>query len=570
MAESLPHALAVEISALGFTYRSASRPALRGVDFHQRPGELVGIMGATGAGKSTFCRCLNGLIPNFVRGQLKGKVRVLGQDLATQRVADVARNVGIVFQEFEPQLFSTSVALEVAFGPENLGVPRAELLSRVASALVTVGLDGFEDADPATLSGGEKQRLAIAAVLAMHPAVLVMDEPTTDLDPLGKRAVFDLTLHLKKDLAACLLAEHETEFMLEADRIVILNKGEIALEGAPGQIFRGGRELETLGVRPLETVQLAELLDIEDRCLTVGDMTSLLRQKRYRFDAQRFEQLQAQDHAAPRSCGEPVIEVRELCFAYQAHHNVLEHLSLTINRGEFVALLGQNGSGKTTLVKHFNGLLQPSSGSVQVCGRDTRSWKMSDLGKTVGYVFQNPDHQLFAETVEEEVAFGPRNYGLSQEEVSRNVAHALSVTALTGREQDDPFSLPKGERQRLAVASVLASEPQIIVLDEPTTGLDYRDQCAAMRLVQQLNAKGHTIIVVTHAMWLAAHYAHRCIIMRSGTIIADGPTREVFSQEESLGTASLVAPAIAQLGKSLGGTTLSARELAYCLVQDHG
>ena len=565
MSDVSSDSLAIEIKNLAFTYRNASEQALKGVVLRQKQGEFVGIMGATGAGKSTLCRCLNGLIPKFVRGKLEGELRILGESLEGKRVAELAQKVGMVFQDFEPQLFSTNVALEVAFGPANFGVPREEMVQRVRSCLEMVGLGGFEDLDPSVLSGGQKQRLAIASILAMAPSILVMDEPTTDLDPLGKQAIFDLMVRLKDEMATTVLAEHETEFMRQVDRIVILNQGSVVLEGPPAEILCHSGQLEAYGVRPLETVQLCERLHIEDRGVTLDEMEALLQHERYHFDPQRYKQLQARDQERKRSYGKPVIEVQDLSYAYGGQANVLEHVSFTIRQGEFVAILGQNGCGKTTLVKHFNGLLHPCAGSVKVYGRDTRTWKMSELGRKVGYVFQNPDHQIFAESVQEEVAFGPRNFGLSEEEVARSVAYALSATGLSGREQEDPFALPKGERQRLAVASVLASEPDIMVLDEPTTGLDYRDQCAVMLLVQQLNAQGHTTIIVTHTMWLVAQYAHRCLIMDAGQIIADEDTRSAFSEEERLRQISLAVPPIVELGNRLGGTTLSADELAACL-----
>ena len=553
---------AIEVENLHFRYRGSEEEALKGVDFSQDEGQFVALMGQMGAGKSTFCRCLNGLIPNFIKGDFQGKVKIFNENILGKKVHDLAQRVGLVFQDFESQLFSTTVQLEVVFGPENFGIPVEEMERRLKDCLNLMGLAGLENRDPSTLSGGEKQRLAIASILALKPRILVLDEPTTDLDPEGKRTIFSLGERLRREIPTILMVEHETDELLTADRVVIMNEGEVVVQGSPSTVFKQLDLLTKHGVQPRQLDTLFHLLHIDDQALSPEEALDVLRRAGWSPDPARSESLASKDR---RDYGELLISVEDLSYSYDGSRKALDGVSLKIRRGEFIGILGQNGCGKTTLVKHFNRLLLPSSGRVLVFGRDTREWKTSQLGKRIGYVFQNPDHQIFANTVQEEVAFGPRNFGLSEDEIAHRVRGALQEVGLEGYEDKDPFSLTKGERQKVAIASVLASRPEVIILDEPTTGLDYWGQRGVMDLLKVLNEKGHTIIIITHCMWAAAEYCHRCVVMADGRVLKDGPTREVFRDEGVLAEASLRAPAITQLGNLLGVTPLSVQEMRDCL-----
>jgi energy-coupling factor transport system ATP-binding protein len=550
---------AIRLSQVHFTYRNSEAPALAGIDLAVSPAEFVVIVGPSGAGKSTLCYTLNGLVPKFQRGDLKGLVAIFGRPTEDEKVSTLAGDVGLVFQDFESQLFSTNVELEVAFAPENFGVAREEIARRVTECLATVGLTGLEHREPATLSGGQKQRLAIASVLSLQPRLVVMDEPTTDLDPLGKEGVFSVSRRLREQGMTMVIAEHETEEAAVADRVVVLQQGRILADGRPEAVLTKADWLEELGVQPLGAAQLTARLGVAP-ALTVAEATESLAAAGYRVDPGAYQALESAD--AGTDTGDPVIEVRELTHQYSNGLVALQGASLTINRGEFVAVVGQNGSGKTTLVKHFNGLLMPTAGEVRVLGTPTSGQSVLQLGRTVGYVFQNPDHQIFAETVAEEVAFGPRNHGVAPEEVEVRVREALAAVGLEGRDAEDPFALTKGERQRVAVASILATRPQVIVLDEPTTGLDYREQRNMMELVRRLNEAGHTIICVTHTMWVVAEYARRTIVVKDGRIWMDGPTRSVMARESELTQASLKPPQVVRISNRLGGTLLT---LGECL-----
>lgn len=558
-----PLTAALKLTDLQFTYRGAAAPALDGVNLSVDAGEFVVVVGPSGAGKSTLCYTLNGLVPQFLPGRLVGGVEVLGRPVRGQKVSTLASQVGLVFQDFESQLFSTNVELEVAFAPENFGVDHAEMVRRVRDCLITAQLTGLEGREPATLSGGQKQRLAIASVLSMEPPILVMDEPTTDLDPLGKEGVFTVARRLQQRGLTLVIAEHETEEAAAADRVVVLHQGRVAAAGTPREVLTRADWLEELGVQPLGAAQLTARLGLPP-ALTVDEAVATLRGAGYRVDPGALAELRAADQQAAAG-GEPVIEVRGLEHRYPNGVLALRNVNLTIGRGEFVALVGQNGSGKTTLAKHCNGLLAPTAGEVRVGGASAAGQSVGQLGRTVGYVFQNPDHQIFAETVFEEVAFGPRNHGLPAPEVRARVEEALAAVGLSGREHEDPFALTKGERQRVAVAAILATRPQVIILDEPTTGLDYREQRQMMELVRRLNAAGHTIICVTHTMWVVAEYARRVVVMQDGAVRMDGLTRDVLAREQALAAASLKPPQLVRIANRLGGTLLSLPECLAAL-----
>jgi energy-coupling factor transport system ATP-binding protein len=556
----------VYIKNLTFTYRNSDTKALDGINLDLREGEMVAVMGKSGAGKSTLCRCLNGIIPRFQKGDLSGTIEIFGEPIRDKQIYQVAQNVGLVFQDFESQLFSTSVELEVAFGPENLALPREEIAKRIKYALNMVGLEGFENRQPYALSGGEKQRLAIASVLSSKPRIMVLDEPATDLDPGGRYEIFTALRELKKESISMLLVEHDTEDIMDTDRIIILDSGKIVASGSTYDILRNVKLLEQHGIRPLQIPEL-----FMETNMNVFPLTS---QEAYNLAGtaldsmisdEKYNLILAKDDQKKRKYGDIAVEVKGLKYSYPEGKNAIAGVDLIIKEGEFAAIIGQNGSGKTTLAKHFNGLLRPSAGSISCFGKDTAKMKVSELGKIVGYVFQNPDHQIFANTVKDELTFGPRNYGLSEDQISANVTQSLQAVHLEGYEDRDPFSLTKGERQRIAVASVLTCKPKILILDEPTTGLDYTQQRSMMELLRSLNEAGHTIVIITHSLWVVAEYAHRVIVMDEGSIIMDGTVREVFSQQEKMESAGMRLPEIVKLGNMLGKTLLSVDEYKFAM-----
>jgi energy-coupling factor transport system ATP-binding protein len=479
-------------------------------------------------------------------------------------VGEFAQEVGLVFQDFEAQLFSTNVALEVAFGPENFQVEREEMVRRVHEVLGQVRLEGFEDRTPATLSGGQKQRLAIASVLAIEPRILCLDEPTTDLDPVGKLGIFRIAEELKsRDEVTLIVVEHETEETLDADRIVVLRDGKIVADRPAREVLRDVKLLEESSVMPLQVARFFRELGTEDGQLplTPAEGKEEFERRGWRVSPERHRELVEGDASREEKYEAPIIEVKGLSHRYPNGVVALEGVDLTVRRGEFLAVLGQNGSGKTTLVKHFNGLLRPTEGSVWVDGEETIELGIRRIGQRVGYVFQNPDHQIFSDTVADEVAFGPKIREMEEDETRERVEEALAAVGMEGRGDEDPFGLTKGERQRVAVASVLAVRPQVLILDEPTTGLDYAEQRSMMDLVRRLSEGGSTIIAVTHTMWVVAEYAHRAVVVRNGKVALQGTVREVFTKEDELRDAALRPPHIVSFSNSMGYPVLSVEEM---------
>jgi energy-coupling factor transport system ATP-binding protein len=562
---------AVSLRGLSFRYRGAAAEALAGVDLAIPRGSLVAVLGATGAGKSTLCQALLGLVPSFFRGDLGGEIVLAGAPASGRRPAELARAVAIVFQDFEAQLFTTDVELEVAFGPESYGAPREEIERRVAGALARTGLAGFEGRAPSELSGGEKQRLAIASALAMDPALFVLDEPTTDLDPIGKADVMRLLADLKRDGRTIVIVEHETEELAIADRVVVLERGRVAREGG-SEVLAESDRLEAHGVRPPELPRLFARLGLDARGAPIADAAAAaaaLSAAGFRLDERAYAEVVAADPPPP--AGPPLLEARALRHAYEGRPRpALDGVSLAIAPGEFLAILGGNGSGKSTLARHLNGLLPAREGEVLFAGEPFAARPRGAIAREVGYVFQNPDHQIFSASVEEEVAFGPRNFGLREDDVAGRVARALETVGLAGRGGDDPFALPKGDRQRLAVASVLAMDPRVILMDEPTTGLDYRDQRRMMALLARLHAAGRTVIVITHHIWIAVEYARRVVLMAEGQIVADAPVREVMRDAAALARARVTPPPITRLGLAFGAAFRTGEEAARCLVRRGG
>ena len=532
---------------VAFRHRGAPSPALDGVDLELFPGETVVLLGASGAGKSTLCLAVNGLVPHFLKGEFSGRVLVAGRDTRGQAPRTFADLVGVIFQDFESQLFCTTAELEAAFGPENLALPREEIRRRVGAALALTGLAGFERRSPATLSGGQKQRLAIAAALSLEPRVLAFDEPTSDLDPAGKEEVHAVARSLgARNATALLIAEPDTEEGARADRVALIRAGKIALAGPPGEVLTRVDELIQAGIRPPPAAEVTLRLGLP---VTVdpGEAATRILAAGYRI---RRDSPPGPSPAL--SSGAPSLAAHGLTFSYPGCAPAVGSVDLEIRPGELVAILGQNGSGKSTLAKLLAGLLTPGKGSVFSGGRNLASLGRAEAGHLVGFVFQNPDHQIFAETVGAEVAFGPRLQGLPAREVEARVEESLAAVGLLEQRDVDPFLLSKGGRQRVAVASVLATRPETLILDEPTTGLDAVEIREMMGLVERLNRQGHTVVVVTHAMWVAADYARRLVVMAGGRVIADGAPERIFHEDETLRRAALRPPAAALLSRRLG------------------
>jgi len=560
---------------VSYRYPGAKCYALEGLNLTISKGEFVAILGEHGTGKSTFCQLLNGVIPNFQGGQMEGSVIVAGLNTQEVSVAELAQKVGIVLQDPEAQLFTTKVISEVAFGPENLCIEADEILERVRWALQVVRLTGFEERSPTSLSGGQKQRLAIAAALAMRPEVLVLDEATSQLDPVGTSEVLSVVRKLNQEYDVTIfMATHKSEEVAQfADRVLILHQGRLIAQGTPQEVFEREGLLRRAGIRPPQVSQLA--IYLKERSLHLSEFPITTEQARRGIeqllnslpDMWRETRFFCRPNQAS-DCSLDVLEcqttlyqaknlvsdikVENLTYIYQPYGVVaLEDVSFEVGKGEFVAIIGQNGAGKTTLLKNIVGLLKPTRGRMLVEGFDTRQTTVAELSRRVGLILQNPDQQLFSQTVEEEIAFGPRNLNLPDPEVVRRVEEAIAMLGLERFRQEFPLALAIGDRVRVVIASVLAMEPHIILLDEPTMGQDYRGHHQIMGIAKRLHQEGHTIVIATHHVDLVAEYAQRVIVLRKGKILLDDTPAAVFSQPEVLLRTHVAPPQITQLAQAL-------------------
>ncbi len=557
--------IAVSIEDLTFTYRGSGRPALQNINGQIEDGTFVIVMGHGGAGKSTLCCALNALVPKFFRGEYKGRVLVKGKEVAQHKVAEMSHLVGLVLQDFEAQLFSTNVELEMAFGPENHCQPRQEIERRIQRYLAFVGLEKLRQREPASLSGGQKQRLAIGSLLTLEPEILVMDEPTTDLDPEGREEILSVANSIREEGRMLLIVDHEPEIAARADQVWLMRDGRLVAAGSPAEILVDAPMLESCGIKSPPTVELFHSLGWPGEPITVEAAMGLIQQ----HDLARRREGKLTAIPSQPARGSLILEAEGLGYIYPTHHvEALRGVDLSIREGEFIAILGQNGSGKTTLAKHFNGLLKPTFGRILVRGKPTTEYSHRELAQLVGYVFQNPDHQIFAKTVREEVGFGLKVFGENPNAIEKRVAEALEIVGLQGYEKKVPFTLTKGERQRVAVASVLAVQPRVIILDEPTTGLDNRHQRNTMEVLRRLNKCGHTVIVITHSMWVAAEYTDRTIVLKDGSVLLDGPTRLIFANEARLAEASLRPSSLLRLSNWLGTQALTMEQMVKELKGD--
>ena len=556
--------VAVSIRDLTFRPTHAEHPVLKHVSLDVRRGELVVLMGRSGSGKSSLCYALNGLVPQFIQGEFAGTVMVDGQPTTQSPVWKQANHVGMVFQDFETQLVSTNVEAELRCALEAQGgthdfADEESFREHVRRLLDLVGLPGLERRDPFSLSGGQRQRLVVASVLVREPQVIVMDQPLTDLDPVGRKQFLRLLEELKAKGITIIIAGPGVEDLMNADRVCVLDEGELIWQGTPRELLGQPDLAERYGVSPYPLAACFQERGVQTLPTTVEEAWQSADTLGLNIVA---PQLHDRGPGVVRS--EPPATVLELNYVsahYQPGVPALSKVSVSFRAGEFVAILGQNGSGKSTLAKLCNGLLLPSEGRVLVLGNDTQHTGVGQLSSLVGYVFQNPDHQIFAENVRKEIAFGAENAGYSSDECEARVSEALQAVGLTGAEDRDPFSLTKGERQRVAVASILAAKPRILIVDEPTTGLDAEESARMMDMMLKLNQQGHTIIVITHNMEIVANYATRCVLMRDGTILADGPTREIFSDPELVRSAALALPDLTRFAHRWGATLLTIEEV---------
>jgi len=506
----------IEFDNFSWKYKASKNLVLNSINLSINQGEFIGIMGPTGAGKSTFCSCINGLIPLRTRGWIKGTINVLGMNTRTAKMTDLSARVGLVFQDPETQFIMMTVEDEIAIGLETLNLDRSEIKNRIEWALNLVGLKGFEQKSPEELSGGQKQRVAIASIMAMRPEILILDEPTSDLDPEGKYEVFRLLEKIREEFQlTILLVSHETKKVLEfCNRVLLIDEGKVVFDGSCYQLSEQEELLDNLGIynpKNFSEISLSGNLEEPNRS--------------------NFE-------------NKPIIEISNINFSYPNLTEALKNVTINIYQGDFIAIIGKNGSGKTTLIKHFNGLLKPQFGEVKLKEKPITEYNISQIAQTIGFCYQNPDHQLFKNTIREEIEFGLRNLKIPKEEIELRYNEIVSLLNLKKFEEmyESTFYLSKGVRQRLALASVLVLKPEILIIDEPTTGQDYLMIKEFMKILQDLNNKGHTIIIVTHNPFVIASYARDIIVLDDGQLIKKTSIEDFLNDDKLQKIAAFVPP----------------------------
>ena len=503
----------IAFEGVTYSYPDGQTPVLSDLSLSIDDGEFVLVVGVSGSGKSTLLRCLNGLIPHFYGGTISGRVRVQGQNPIECQPRQMSAVVGFVFQDPETQFVVDTVESELVFAMENHDLPQATMRKRVEEVVDELSIAHLRSRRINTLSGGERQRVAIASVLTLEPQVLVLDEPTSQLDPQAAEEVLTALRKLNTDLGLTIvLSEHRLERVVQyADRMIYLpGPGQTPLDGPPEEILR------QIPLAP-PLIQLGKALGWDPLPLTIKDARRQAGELGGQFSAESARSVARLD--APVD-----IAVSDLWFAYDGRM-ALKGINLEIKRGEFVAIMGRNGSGKTTLLKHMVGLLRPRRGSVHMREMDTREVPLEDVVKVVGYVPQNPNAMLFADSVREELAFTRRSHGLADEDP----LELLGCLGLADHVDRYPRDLSVGERQRVALAAILTAEPSIILLDEPTRGVDYLQKQALCRYLEAEREEGHTVVLSTHDVELVASSVDRVIILGDGEVIVDGSTREVMT-----------------------------------------
>lgn len=525
---------------------------LRGVDIDIREGEFAAILGRNGSGKSTFAMLVNTLIQKN-----GGTLFVGGLDASKEEnFFDIRRNTGMVFQDPDNQIISSVVEEDVAFGPENLGLPTEEIRQRVDKALESVGMSEYAKVAPFELSGGQKQRIAIAGILAMEPKCIIFDESTAMLDPKGRRDVMKQALELNKRGITILLITHYMEEAALAERIFVMEKGRITLKGEPKEIFTQVERMREMG---LDVPRMTELsyelrkrgINTDIYTVTPDDMAKALLDMGFTGEKRSEKKCEETEK-------QTLIEVKNVSYFYGGKNKgkkAVDSLDLKIYENEFLGLIGHTGSGKSTLIQLLNGLLEPDEGSIFFEGKDIFQNKkeLFKIRQNIGVVFQYPEYQLFETTIYDEVAFGPKNMGLGQEETDRRVKNALHSVGLDESYfEKSPFALSGGQKRRLAIASILAMEPKVLVLDEPMAGLDPAGRREILSNIKALQRNyGITIVLVSHSMDEVAAVADRILVMNEGKKEMVGSPKEVFENTKRLEEIGLDVPQPTKLSNIL-------------------
>lgn len=554
----------IEVENLSFDYVTYDdngkvierNEVLKDVSLSVPEGQFLAVLGHNGCGKSTLAKHFNAILT-----PTSGKVTVDGIDTCDEdRLFDIRQTVGMVFQNPDNQLVATIVEEDVAFAPENLGVPAEEIRRRVDDALKQVDMYEFREHAPHQLSGGQKQRIAIAGVIAMQPRCIVMDEPTAMLDPKGRREVMKTIKYLNKEKGITVVfITHYMDEAAQADRVIVMDGGKIIMDDVPKKIFSQADRLRSVG---LDVPQVTELcyelrkngVDISNEIIFEDECAEAI-EKLARGKSIALPEKSAQPQKQPEK---GLVELQNVTFKYSVgtpfEKTAVDNVSLSVADGEFVGIIGHTGSGKSTLIQHLNGLIKPTSGIVLVDGKNiwAKDVNIRDIRFKVGIVFQYSEHQLFEETVAKDIAYGPKNMGLSDEEIDRRVHSAAESMGIVHLLDRSPFELSGGQQRRVALAGVLAMEPQVLILDEPAAGLDPKGRDKILSQIQQYHrTSGRTILLVSHSMEDIVKYATKVLVMNKGKLFCYDDTDKVFDRTKELAGIGLDVPQVTRMSHLL-------------------
>jgi energy-coupling factor transport system ATP-binding protein len=537
--ESKTNPPALVIDQLSFRYQRRDEYALKEISFQVDPGEILLIAGASGCGKTTLMRCINGLIPRTYHGEITGDIKLFGKSVTEMSMPELSQNVGTILQDPERQIVGSYVLNEVAFGLENLGLPRDEILQRADETLKFLGISHLRDRETFLTSGGEKQKVALAGVLSMRPRILLLDEPLASLDPMSSREALQFFRWLANEGIAIMIVEHRVEDVLaiHPDKVLYLENGE--------QLYHG------------DVDGLLKVVDYHR--IKLPAPTILERAKNE--PPPKYEPLLRPNHEQ-----KPLISFENVFFRYSSiFPDVLHDIDFKVFPGDVIAILGHNGAGKTTLVKHALGLLKPTQGKVLLEGKETSKITVAQAAKTVGYVFQSPTQMLFAPTVAEELEFGPKNLRYDSAVIKKNVDWAIHTVHLEEEMKTPPLALSFGQQKRVSLASVLSMRSRILMMDEPTAGQDYWNYLTFMDAILQMPGFD-SILFITHDVDLAVMYANRIILVFNGTIVDDGPPNVVLADEEQLSRCRVLPTSLLKLHQQQfpkTGRFMRAEQLAH-------
>lgn len=553
----------IEFKNFSFRYlQQQEGQALSNVTFDAEEGSVIGVIGKAGAGKSTLVKSLDGLVPQVELGYQEGDIIVDGINTRDVAVNQMAKHVGIVLQNPEVQIFSLTVRDDIAFGPANLGVPRDEIFRRVDRALVDAELIPLANRNPNDISGGEQQSLAIAGILAMEPKVMAFDEPVSMLDPLGKERVMQIMQQVtrrNKTTSVCTESGADIEALAAVvDRMVAIDNGKVILDGTPEEVLQNDLTFQ-IGVGRPQVTELfikmrAKGFDLGRVPITLDQAYGYLREQLRQKGVTRLLRPPSFVLERKNHFGQNIVELENVHHYYNPQVHALKGVSFSIPERQIVGIIGQNGSGKSTLARHLVGLLKPTNkdAALRVKGQDIRKMKMDKIIRMINYVFQNPDDQLFAETIWEEVAFAPQMLDYKEDMIKELTEEALKVFGLSEHRNRYIFGLDEDLKTYLAISCILPLHPDVLLIDEPTTGLDAQGEIKMMESLKYLRDEmGKTVVIITHNMKTVGNHCDRALVMSKGNLILDGTPREVFAQTDKLLEGDILAPQVTRLGQQL-------------------